>query len=274
MDAPARTAFERVERVFSARPKPLSVPHCGMCCTTQEVTELLRIPYPMLTVAALQPILWNAFMCWGTWPEVAFYVSRLLEFYAEEALPDDDDLYTILLLAARPELGLSIGEPTVGETMTPKERASVFAYIAAVLESRLGQEAVEDRTWKMHEAISFLAAFDQPLGPVLRRLEASRNSRVRANVCLFLTDRVWSPAGTFDLPPLGSRLKTMTPLPENEAALAGFFGASHVADYLGRHLEDTAIFGSARQAEAEMALEWALSEVSSPLSSDFEEALP
>ena len=76
-------ALARVKEVFSHRRKPLSISHCRMCYTDEEVTRFLAISYGRLTPEDLRPIYWDAYVCWGTWPQVAYYVPRLLELYWE-----------------------------------------------------------------------------------------------------------------------------------------------------------------------------------------------
>ncbi len=255
MNALVGKAFERVKSAFAGRSKPRFIPHCKMCYTDDEIAHLLSIPYPRLTLEDLRPILWDGYMCWGTWPQIAYYVPRLLEFYDESIIPDEDQLYAKLLLAVRPELKLSVGIPDIEEEMTAEERKSVFKFIAVVLENRLAEDVEYDKAWIMSETLGFLSAFDQPIEPVLAKLENSGNQRIRANVCLILADNTLSPE-----PFSNMWLKSLTLLPENETTLNSFFSASHVVSYLSRHAGDVAMFGKDREANIDFAFDWAMAQ--------------
>ena len=251
MNAAVGQAFQQVQNAFAGRGKSRVIPHCRMCYSDEKIAHLLSKPYPQLTVEDLHPILWDGYLCWGTWPQIAYYVPRLLEFYCEDAIPDNDQLYAKLLLAVRPELELSVGIPDIGEKMTVEERESVFHFVSTVLESRLSMETECDRTWTMIETLGFLTAFDQPIQPLLTALETSESQWTRANVCLFLADN------TLSREPFSNMwLRNLTMLPENEKALSLFLASSHVANYLSRHSDDAALFGKYREADAKFALDW------------------
>lgn len=248
-------AFKQVKDAFASRGKPRFIPHCKMCYTDEKIDHLLSIPYSHLTVEDLRPILWDGYMCWGTWPQIAYYIPRLLEFYYEDTIPDDEQLYAKLLLAVRPELELSVGKPNIVDEMTDEERKSVFSFVAAVLEYRLIEDADCDRAWIMFETLGFLTAFDQPILPLLAKLENSDNQRTRANICLVLADNTLSPESFSNM-----YLKRLTMLPKNEKALGSFFSSAHVAKYLSLHAGDVAMFGKERMADVNFAYEWAMSQ--------------
>jgi len=226
-----------------------------MCYKEEEITRFLSIPYLDLTVEDLRPILWDAYMCWGTWPEVAYYVPQLLAFYYRDAIPDEEQLYEKLLLAVRPELGMRIGEPDIGEKMTNAERRSIFHFVMAVLEDRLAAEVEYNRTWTLLETFAFLTAFDQPIEPLLTRLAQNENPRIRANFCLLLSEKTFSP-GPFS----NTWMDTLTVLPENEKALDHFFSAEYVVSYLLQHVEDVSLFGKEAEAEVAFAFDWAMAQ--------------
>ena len=247
--------FKQVQNAFAGRSKPRFIPHCKACYTEEEIAHLLSIPYSLLTVKDLRPILWDGYTCWGTWPQIAYYVPRLMEFYNESLIPDEDQLYAKLLLAVRSELELSVGIPEIGEEMTAEERRSVFSFVAAVLENRLAEEVEYDKAWVLFETLGFLSAFDQPIEPFLTKLENSLNQRLRANVCLLLADYTLSPE-----PFKNMWLKSLTPLAENEKTLGFFFSPSHVVSYLSHHAGDVAMFGEDREATVNLACDWALAQ--------------
>lgn len=256
MNALVGKAFQQVQNAFASRGKPNVIPHCKMCYSDEKIARLLAIPFPRLTVEDLRPILWDGYLCWGTWPQIAFYVPRLLELYCEDVIPDNDQLYAKLLLAVRPELEMSVGIPDIGEKMTVEERESVFHFVSALLESRLSEETECDQTWIMTETLGFLTAFDQPIQPLLTALETSESQWTRANVCLFLADN------TVSLEPFSNMwLKNLTMLPENEKALDLFLASSHAASYLSRHSDDAALFGKERGADAKFALDWTMAQL-------------
>ena len=249
-------ALKQVEAAFAGRSQPRAIPHCTMCYKEDEIARFLSIPYPHLTVEDLRPILWNGYMCWGTWPEIAYYVPRLLEFYYRDAIPDEEQFYAKLLLAVRPELGMRIGIPDIGEKMTAAERSSVFQFVMVVLEDRLVAETEYDRTWILLETLAFLTAFEEPIEPLLTRLAESDQPRIRANFCLLLAEMTLSP-GSFS----NAWMDTLTVLPENEKALDRFFSASYVVNYLLLHVEEVSLFGKEAEAEVAFAFDWAMAQL-------------
>ena len=228
-----------------------------MCYTEEDIARFLALPYQRLTANDLRPIFWDAYVCWGTWPQVAYYVPRLLELYAEDALVGfDDNLFAKLLLAVRPELAGKI-VPELGELMSQEERHSVFEFVQAVLETRLPEKAERDQVYVLTEALSFLAAFDTPIEPLLNTLHQSKLSVVRANVCVFMATYIGQ------VPEFGNDwLDNYSLLPENEAVLTAFLAPASVAAYLLAHIEDVQRFDAATREQVNYAFDWTVSQLS------------
>ena len=108
MTPEVNAALMCVKRAFAKYPKPLHVDfcHCNVCSSDEDMARLFAIPYDHLTPQNLRTILWDAFWTWGDWPDLAFYVPRLLKFYAEahRDFHDGDMLFYKLILTSHPEL--------------------------------------------------------------------------------------------------------------------------------------------------------------------------
>ena len=229
-----------------------------MCYTDAEVDRFLAIPYGRLTPEDLRPIYWDAYVCWGTWPQIAYYVPRLLELYLEGRSLDEEQLYARLLLAVRPELA-SPRSLILSEEMADDEQQSLFEFFQAVMEARLEERTPEDKSGIMTEMLAFLGAFHEPIVPLLARLKASKRRQVRGNLCLFLSDHFWEPASWENL-----WMENYSLLPENQAALDSFLAPQSVAEYLLAHIEDVKDFPQERRQYVELAFDYAMQQAQTP----------
>lgn len=252
MEKSVAEAFAHVRAVFSARHKPASIFHCSQCYTEQDIAGFLSIPDAQLTPKDLGPILWDAHCVWGTWLQIAHYIPRLLEFYQQKLIFDEEAFYARLLFTVRPDLADAVLRAE--EKMTREERRSIFAFVQAVQESRIAEDAPGFSMWRFSEGLAFLAAFETPLAPFLLRLQNSKRRQVRANLCAFLA------AQTLDRQPFEiMALPKFSLIPENQAALDEFLAAPSVAAYLRDHAADVSLFSPEQQADIALAAENAAS---------------
>jgi hypothetical protein len=240
-------AIAEAWEVFSAHPHPLDDPSYWVhIVETDEMNEILRQDRHELTAEALSPILCGAFLTWGDWPSLAYFMPRMLELYAEHRI--DDDLFDKLLLASHPERGY------VKEPVTPAERRSIFRVVSAVADVEM-EYPFPCMDWtRVYEALCFLAGFDAPIAALLERWKALPHPVARGRVGALVADHAlhYEPeAGTvrlnlFHFPHLAI-------LPENRSAMEELASPEFVAAYLAEHAGDAALFGS----DYETAFDWA-----------------
>jgi hypothetical protein len=266
-------ALVEVKAAFAPRPLPTGVHYCTHCLEEREMARILATPYSELTPADIDhPLLWSAYWTWGDWPSLAYYVPRLLEFYYEGALGDDEMLFSRLLLAAHPD---RYEDPArerplleyLAEPMRPEERSSIFRFVQAVLEARLqtpdfttatgnrGEEREPDdlsfTVDQVAATVGFLAAFDAPIAPLLERWKASENAVARGHLCLLIARCLAADTGRAALG--NSYLDRLAPLPENRNALDALLFGEAAWAYLVDHLDDARLFGPDRATGVDAA---------------------
>jgi hypothetical protein len=253
-------ALEQLQEAFSRRPLPSNVSYCPCCFEAAWMESFLRKAPSELTPEDLNSILWDAYLTWGNWPSFAFYVPRLLELYALDRLPDADMLFYKLLWAARPELlEQKLGAPPMGyieEAMQLAERSGIFQFVQAAARAEMRNPDVTEGTDRIHEALSFLAAFDAPIAPLIEDWKSAQEPIARGRFCLLLTDYTlqYDPAE-----PLveNTYLGTVPVLRENIDALASLVDPEFVAGYLVEHAASAALFGGEDETYVGLAFDWA-----------------
>ncbi len=255
-------ALAQVKVVFASRPKPLTVNYCRCpsCFTEDDMERLFAIPYDELTYDDLNLILWKSYTTWGDWPDLAYYVPRLLSLYADPAINFFDDmLLHKLMIAAHPELCWGLGGKRetdfVKEPMHPSERQAVFQFFKAVLEVGLNKSPYGELN--VPELIAFLAVCDLPLAPILNSWKESASTLARGNLCLFMADYALHNSPRRPLL-TNTYLDKVGFLPENQAALDALLAPANVAAYLLDHAADAELMGPDWETGIGAAFDWAV----------------
>ena len=263
MEQALTAALAQVKTVFAVRPKPLNVNYClcPSCFTEADMNRLFAIPYGELTYDDLNRILWKSFTTWGDWPDLAYYVPRLLGLYADPAVrfTDDDMLLHKLMIAAHPELCWGLGgKPEtdfVKEPMSPSERQTVFEFFKTVLEVGLNTSPYGELD--VPELVALLAVCDVPLAPTLNSWQQSASPLARGNLCLFMADYVLHHSTRRPLL-TNTYLDKVVFLPENQAALDALLAPANIAAYLLEYATDADLLGPDWETGIGAAFDWAM----------------
>jgi len=241
---------------FRYRRKPLSVPHCKMCYSDNEVASFLALDRDSLMEPDLHPILWDGYVCWGTWSQVAYYIPRMLELFADDHIVETDRMFMLMLYPIRPETGFWIGDPVQDCDIDADEVEAVAEFVGEAVLAHIAEERRQDSVWWMTEPMSFLGALSIPIGPLLDRMATNDDVRVRANFGLFLAECVigyQQPLGAWKVKP--------EPTPDNRAAMDHWLTPSILAAYLLDHSADFEVFGKDAASTALLAFDWAAAQM-------------
>jgi hypothetical protein len=256
------------------RPVPLDVRycHCSSCYPGETMSRILRTPYRELASRELYSILFDAHRLWGDWPDLAYYIPRMLECgYVERTYVDWEELLFEKLLQASRSDAEFWGEErryfAVRSPMLPEERRSLARFFQTYLGLWVGMAGVPYGAWQAPEGrclvrqIGFLAAFDEPVEPFLVNWRESPYPEARASYSLLLAELVlqqWSERRVF--PDIGGRNPTALPL--NEAFLLETLRPARVALYLAREAESAQLLPPGKRQMIELAFDWMASATS------------
>lgn len=253
-------------------PRDVSYCHCPSCFPGDTMPQILRTPYRELACDDLYSIVFNAHILWGDWPDLAYYIPRMLECGCVEQsyLDWEELLFERLLQASRTDAEFW-GEKrryfAVRSPMLPEERRSLARFFQTYLGSWVGMAGVPYGTWQAPEGsclarqIGFLAAFDEPLEPFLVNWRESPHPEARASYALLLAELVlqqWSERRVF--PEISCRNPTALPL--NEAFLLETLRPARVAPYLTREAESAQLLPPGQRQLIELAFDWMASAMS------------
>lgn len=223
--------------------------------------RFLRKAPEELTPDDLEPILWKSYTTWGDWPSFAFYVPRLLEFYAQDRLSDAEMLFHKLLWPARPELIKTewSSDPLlyVGERMHLEERRAIFEFVQAVARAEIQRPDTDSKLCRVQEAFAFLATFDTPIAPLIEVWKREQEPWGCGRFCLLVAECAlrYDPARPMVETPYAGAVPV---LPENAEALAALVNPAFVAPYLAEHADSAALFGPEYETEVGIAFDWAM----------------
>jgi hypothetical protein len=237
--------------------------------------RILRSAYRELDCRDVYRILDHAYVLWGGWPDLAYFVPRILECYVSRSGSYDwEDLLTEKLLeASRSDADFWRENPPrrdVGSPMSPAERESLFQFFQAHLADVVGMgvESNEDAApspndyrWsslrgdELLSRVGFLSAFAEPIEPFMVRWREADRPGCRASYALLLATLVlqqWSQCRVFS----HRKSKNLGALPENERFLLEQLQPLRVADYLAATSAASQLLDPMERQQVELAFDW------------------
>jgi hypothetical protein len=251
--------------VLSAGGPPFDVAYCEHCFEAEEMRRFLHTD-PAELNEELDRILRKAYTTWGDWPSLAYYVPQLLERHLTEGIWWDMLFYK-LLWAARPGTIPRFDLSCIGRSMRDDERRVIFEAVAAGACCDMESHRLSGREDRALEALCFLAAFDEPVAPLIQEWRDHESALVRGRLCHMLAGLVLEPA-VARLIARGMAENTYSGevpiLPENVETMQSLVSPGFIAGYLAEHTEEAALFGEGDLSWIEMAFDWSSRELRKP----------
>lgn len=232
---------EALKQVYAVLdyPHPVTMFYSTCYVSRERMEQVLWTPYPELTSYAVDELLLNGGFMAARWQDLAYFVPRRLEGYLKGTY-DSWLIFAYLLRAAHAHEALREEwqhSPLAGRPMPAPEREVLFRFFGEALRywtetvpASIWEERTGRVTWLL-ELLSFLAAFDRPLAPILRRWRDCGRPEARVLVSLVLATLVTrqSEEGDGDFPP---QIWPYRSRPENTEALQELLEPGAVMEYL------------------------------------------
>ena len=257
-------ALEQVRLAFADRTMPVHAAYCFCDACREDHEPMERILHSLpadLSDGDLEMLIHKAYWTGLNWPSLAYYVPEMLARLKPGRYFDEDLLLYKLMLATRPDLIMSSGGKVadfIDESMNPAERAAILAYVQAVFDARLHTLSYHKDKDAFHELLAFLLDFDSPITPLFERWKQANDPQARVNLCLFITDYLLNYSDKRQ-PFMGTYYeKSITPLPENQAALDALLAPEFMANFLMNCADAAELAGPDWETGIGAAFDWAV----------------